>query len=236
MGAKTRSIWHSSTKQLKIYKAASYPRCGLCFALSPSLWTTAGTRPTMQIILMRHGQPEMDLDTLKRRRMSANDVGKIVEAYETAALSANTAPPQDARNIADRCPVVISSDLPRAVQSSEKLETTAKAKIDPLFTESALPYLNWNTPKLSFFTWCIIFRILWLCGFSKNGESIAQANARAATCGAELTQHAHEEGAVLLLGHGIMNRLIARDLKKRGWKRTSKSSEKYWAFAIYSKH
>ncbi|HJE68756.1 hypothetical protein [Pseudomonas oryzihabitans] len=40
---------------------------------------------------------------------------------------------------------------------------------------------------------------------------------------------------VLLLGHGVMNRLIARQLQRQGWVEVSKSGSGYWGFAVYEK-
>nr|WP_244309277.1 hypothetical protein [Pseudomonas duriflava] len=42
-------------------------------------------------------------------------------------------------------------------------------------------------------------------------------------------------GTVLLLGHGIMNRLIAKQLKRRGWEQNVKQGSDYWSYAIFEK-
>jgi broad specificity phosphatase PhoE len=95
-----------------------------------------------------------------------------------------------------------------------------------------LPYLEWNSPKLTLFSWFIIFRLAWLCGFSKNGESIHNAKARAKLGADRLEHSAKEVGAVLHVGHGIMNRLLIKELKQRNWFVKSHTGEKYWSYTI----
>ncbi|MCL7708677.1 histidine phosphatase family protein, partial [Enterobacter kobei] len=71
--------------------------------------------------------------------------------------------------------------------------------------------------------------MLWLCGLSGNAETLHAAKARAATAAENLaTLASNKEGPVLLMGHGIMNRLIARRLLRQGWCEIRKSEEDYW--------
>ncbi|WMP19050.1 hypothetical protein [Thiothrix lacustris] len=44
---------------------------------------------------------------------------------------------------------------------------------------------------------------------------------------------AEEYGSVLLVGHGIMNRLLAKELHKQGWQVELSPSSKHWAFGVY---
>ncbi|MEP5154204.1 histidine phosphatase family protein [Planktotalea sp.] len=187
----------------------------------------------MQIIIMRHGQPELDLDDLKKIRMSARAVGDIVARYEQADLAADSEPSEAALELAQTCSRGFCSELPRAIGSIEKLGLSEKTTIDPDFTESALPFLTWARPNLTFFTWCILFRITWLFGFSQNGEHIRGAKTRAKRCAERLIADTKEDETTLLLGHGIMNRLIARELKRNGWRKIASSGENYWAISTY---
>lgn len=189
----------------------------------------------MKIILMRHGRPELDLDRLRSEKMVPITVGQIVKDYERSGLSDGSTPPSDALNISGACNRAYCSDLPRAVESISRLGLDEKVLIDELFRESSLPYLKWSKPKLTFFTWCIIFRIMWLFGFAKNGEAIADAKKRGRQCVDKLCQDATSNDTVLFLGHGIMNRLISSELKKQGWNKLAGSTEQYWSYVIWQK-
>ncbi len=186
----------------------------------------------MKIVIMRHGQPTTDLNALKSKRLSPHDIGKIVNAYELVNLNTENIPPKKSKDIASQCNLALSSDLPRAIESLIMLEKTAYTH-DKVFRESALPYVNWHHPKSSFFTWSIIFRILWLCGFAKNGESIQVAKQRAQVGAEQLHELACKHDSVLLLGHGIINRLLAKKLKNKGWRQIAHTGENYWSYKIF---
>ncbi|WP_150525620.1 histidine phosphatase family protein [Roseibium sediminis] len=190
---------------------------------------------TLKIVLMRHGKPDIDLEDLLTRRVSAAQVGEIVRAYEMSGLSRDSTPNLSAIEEVKVTGFVICSDLPRAVQSVELLGGRHKSLIDESFRESSLPYLNSRWPRLSLYAYFILFRIAWLLGFSTNGESVCAARRRAARNASKLMELAQTHGSVVLLGHGIMNRLIARELKKSGWRRETRSNEGYWSHTVFEK-
>lgn len=182
---------------------------------------------------MRHGRPEVDLEGLLKQRVSAAEVGKIVSEYEMSGLSESSQPSLSAQDEVKASGYVICSDLPRAVQSVEKLQGGDKLMIDSSFRESSLPYLASSWPRLSLFTYFLLFRLAWLLGFSANGESMRAARKRARSNASKLHELARKHGSVVLLGHGIMNRLIARELKRSGMTCIERSNEKYWSYTVF---
>ncbi|MEM9631480.1 MAG: histidine phosphatase family protein [Pseudomonadota bacterium] len=187
----------------------------------------------MKIVLMRHGKPEVDLEALLKHRVSAFQVGEIVKEYEMSGLSKDSKPYSSAIDEVKASGFVICSDLPRAVQSVEVLGGRHKSLIDENFRESSLPYLNSTWPRLSLYAYFLLFRMAWLLGFSTNGESIRAARIRAASNASKLKELAQTHDSVVLLGHGIMNRLIARELVKSGWRREERSDEGYWSYTVF---
>ncbi len=186
----------------------------------------------MKIVIMRHGKPNLDLEAIKSLRMSPAQMAQIVYEYEFSDLDPLSPPNEDSRRVAQECTISISSDLPRSISSSKFLGFDEVNRIDPCFRESALPYVEWSGPKLSFFSWAIIFRLAWLCGFSKNGESIQAAKARSKLAADTLERSSRKVEAVLHVGHGIMNRLLVKELKRRTWLVKSHMGEKYWSYTI----
>ena len=186
----------------------------------------------MKIVVMRHGKPRLDLEVIKSSKMASSSLGEIVERYELTELDKSFPPDDDAVNISKVCVSSLSSDLPRAVSSIEILGLSEVNCDDSLFRESALPYLELDSPRLSFFTWAIIFRIAWFFGFSKNGESIRKAKNRASQGVDKLENVVRKECTLLFMGHGIINRLIIIELKRRKWKVREKTAEKYWSYTV----
>jgi len=188
-----------------------------------------------KIILMRHGEPKLNLDLLKQQRFSSKELGQLIKQYETSPLKPNNKPPIDATNIANTADHFFCSDLVRAIESTQRLAGDKKIIQNPCFRESDLPYFDGQHLKLSFMNWAIILRVLWFLGFSNNGEPIKQAKVRAKTSAAELVASTALHNTVLLLGHGIMNRLIAKELKSQGWQLSNKTGISYWSFMVFEK-
>lgn len=60
------------------------------------------------------------------------------------------------------------------------------------------------------------------------------AKKRAAQAAGILIKRAREtNGPVLLMGHGVMNRLIAKELMSQGWEVHSRPGQGYWNAAVY---
>lgn len=75
---------------------------------------------------------------------------------------------------------------------------------------------------------------MWLCGLSRNAERPAAAKQRAVQAANILVTFAKvTNGPVLLMGHGVMNRLIARELMSLGWKERRRQGNGYWSAGIY---
>jgi len=186
----------------------------------------------MKIIIMRHGKPLLDLEAMKYQRMPSARLGQIVNEYETSDLDPSNAPDKDSICAAEECAISISSDLPRAISSSMLLGFEKTNRVDPCFREPALPHMEWSRPKLTLYSWAILFRLAWLCGFSKNGESVQEVKARS-KLGADKLEHLAREGdAVLHVGHGIMNRLLVRELRRRKWLVKRHTGENYWSYTV----
>lgn len=180
----------------------------------------------MPIILMRHGKP----DGLSSQRLSAQAMTQWTADYDRALIG-DDMPPQRCIDIARQADIVVASPLPRALASLEKLGLSASV-IDPLFREVGLPSLPLATPALPPALWLSLLRLLWLCGYSGSVESFRHARQRAVVAASQLISLS-EQGTVLLAGHGIMNKLIARELRRQGWLAEKHASSRYWSTAVY---
>jgi len=89
-----------------------------------------------------------------------------------------------------------------------------------------------KTPALPPGLWLSLLRLLWFCGYGGSVESFRHARRRAAQAASQLIALS-ERGTVLLAGHGIMNKLIARELRRQGWLAEKHASSRYWSTAVY---
>jgi len=175
---------------------------------------------------MRHGQPTLATPL----KIAMSDMKGWIEHYNRSEIADQTVPDASMR-LAASASVIVSSSAPRALTSVQALGLKP-AVVDELFCEAQLPYGHWRLPRLSPFPWAFIFRVLWLCGYSRDAEPVKAAKLRANTA-AQRLQSLASEGPGLLLGHGVMNRLIARQLLADGWTRQQQNGSQYWSTAVY---
>lgn len=179
----------------------------------------------MTITLMRHGKPDHHLPG----RRSALAMAQWCEVYDLAEICDH--PPERSLRLAARAQVIVTSPLPRARSSLAKLGRPAQ-QVDALYREVAMPVMPLAFPALPPVLWLPLLRAMWLFGYKGEVESYAEAKQRAARAALQLIALSRH-GDVLLVGHGIMNKLIARQLRKLGWLGEKHASSRYWSSAIY---
>lgn len=175
----------------------------------------------MRIILLRHGAPLVDAP----RWQSAAAFRDWLTRYEQAVVA--EVPPTGVCELAAGCNHALCSDLPRSLTSAACLSVSAS--IDPLWRECPLPPPSRSLPPLPTKLWLLGLRLAWLAGYSAGGESFVQARLRARQGAEQLIGLASEHGAVLLVGHGLFNRLLLRELRRRGWALARRSGRAYWS-------
>jgi len=167
--------------------------------------------------------------------VSASQFGNWITSYNSAGVERGSVIPQASLEYARTCGVVVTSNLLRSVQSAKFLHVENYQAPDKLFAEAGMPYATWVTFKLPPKYWAVLFRVLWYLGYSKNSESYREARKRSVLAVRQLVDLAESHQSVLLVGHGIFNRLVAQELKGLGWIGPDNPGSKYWAFRTYSK-
>jgi broad specificity phosphatase PhoE len=182
----------------------------------------------MEIVLARHGRPKL-------RQWSWITPGQFAEwirAYDQAGIFVEEVPPH-IRAKAVQSPWIVSSPLPRCEQSAQALAPLRQIDKEELFREAGLPHAFWRFPRLPSSVWTVIFRAAWFCGYSTNSESLVMARNRARSAALRLIDLAREHQSVFLVGHGIINTLIAKELIRQGWMGPSRPAHRHWRFSVY---
>ena len=187
----------------------------------------------MQIVLMRHGEPETNLSNMLKLKCSAHELKALIRTYNDSGINKQNAPSSEALYVTKTCKSIACSDLRRSIESAKVLAVPKIDLVDSIFRESDLPHANWRYPKLELITWFFFFRAIWFLGYSKNGEPISTAQQRAKIAFMKLKQMAVEYGSVTLIGHGIVNRLVAKNLRADGWKGPKNPGNNYWDYGVY---
>jgi len=190
-------------------------------AISPDL-----ARPGA-VILARHGRPALS----RKIRLNAAEYREWWAAYEIAGLAPEQAPPPGLKAICDRAGFIIASTRPRSVETARTLTRGRVFAEDPIFVEAPLPPPSlpaWI--RLSPRLWGFITRFLWWFFDHHDGEeSRAQAHARAAEAARQLTELAAGGKDVVVVAHGFFNAMVARALRRQGWRCISDQGYRYWS-------
>ncbi len=187
---------------------------------------------TGRIITVRHGRPDLSHDL----KITSKEYGDWWARYDASGLHPDERPPQSLIDLASDARTVLSSSLPRAMETARHATGGAiEAPADALFVEAPLP----PPPAPSFVklrpgTWGVVSRTFWFCGYAPEGvENHFETWRRVREITARLADHARE-GDVVLCAHGYLNWMIDRRLRKEGWVRTERDGgNHYWSWRIY---
>ncbi|VAW63898.1 hypothetical protein MNBD_GAMMA09-1143 [hydrothermal vent metagenome] len=185
----------------------------------------------MKIILLRHGQPVLPA----MNKLSADSFHQWVIAYNASGLSNTSLPTEAAIMHASDCNAIVCSTLQRSVESAQKLAEKKIVLSHEIFNEAGLPVARWKKFKTSPKIWAVFFRILWLLGYSHRSESYKEVKLRASQAADQLTELAYKQHKILFVGHGVYNRLLAKELKRKGWHGPGNPGSKHWSSAVYTK-
>lgn len=180
----------------------------------------------MEIILMRHGKPVLD----RTGRITAAEMAQWIEHYNLSEVEHENIPIASVK-LADTAAIIVASTASRALSSVRALGHTVSVT-DAVFCEAPLPFALWHFPRLPPYVWAAFFRLLWLFGYSRCSDSVQVTKVRAERAAQKLITLA-KDGPVLLVGHGIMNHLIAKELITLGWTSSTMQKSKYWSASAY---
>ncbi len=185
----------------------------------------------MQIVLARHGKPAWDF----RTPIPGHAFGDWRRGEDNAPLDTSQRPGAELERLIRSASCLVASPLRRSLDSARILAPGAAPLIDARFREAELPGAIRSGLRLRPEAWAWLARAAWFCGWADGVESFGAARKRAASGAALLIERAASSGAVVLVGHGLMNVLIAWQLRAAGWKGPRLPSRRHWAFGIYER-
>ena len=181
-----------------------------------------------KIILLRHG--EVDIQNYKN--MSSIEFGEWIIEYNNSDIKSDFLQKNDIKKLLNETDILICSTLRRSLLS---LETLKKIPFESnaLFNEAEIPYSRSNFLRLKAIHWLVIYRILWFLGYSKNAESYKQTKIRAKEATGYLIKLSENNESVILVGHGIMNKLIQKELLLNKYLERKKTKNKNWDYSVF---
>lgn len=186
---------------------------------------------TGRIITVRHGKPDLSREV----RITGREYGDWWQQYDRSGLHPDERPSAALIKLASAAATVLSSTLPRAVETARHItKGEREVPADALFVEAPLPPPPVPFLRLRPGTWGVISRTLWVCGYAPGEiEPQSQTWRRVHQITDRLIHHA-TGGDVMLCAHGYLNWMIDRSLRSKGWSLSRRSGgNDYWSWRIY---
>jgi broad specificity phosphatase PhoE len=181
------------------------------------------------IVLSRHGKPDWDYRTsIPGRAFAEWRLGE-----DNAPLDPLSRPGPALAQQVRAASCVITSPLRRSLDSARLLAPASVPVTDALFREVDLPCGFRSAARLRPDLWAVLARSAWFCGWSDGLESFAAARARASRAAQLLAARAESHDTIAVVGHGMMNILIARELRAQGWLGPRIPAPRHWSFGLY---
>lgn len=192
----------------------------------------------MKITLLRHGKPDLP----EWGKTYSSLMPKWIEAYNAAGVINESSLPCQTRVDQLKPDYIVCSTLQRSIHSAKIIGYSSPNLVDALFCEAELPAIKIPLLKLKPDDWSMIYRVFWFIGISPQVEPLSKFKHRVSLAAEKLIQLAEKQESVLLIGHGIMNRFLAKELLAKGWLGDEAPNSnkyygyQYWEYASYIKN
>jgi broad specificity phosphatase PhoE len=181
------------------------------------------------ITLVRHGP----VDVHWQSRIAGGAFAGFMNAFQLSGIVATSEPTADARHQARKARILVCSDLRRSFESASMIDPTRTCLRESLFREAALPTEFQTSLSFRASSWLVLARILWYVRRWPGIESPSDACERARRATSYLEHLVERNDSVLLVGHGYFNTLVARELRRRGWRGPNLPNVGHWGTTTY---
>jgi broad specificity phosphatase PhoE len=166
-----------------------------------------------------------------------------INQYDAAGIRVKEHFSRQTWQVDGKAKLIVCSNLPRAIHTAQIIDNETSRLVDGIFREAELPAIQIPIIRLTPHQWSMVFRVFWFAGVSTKVESLFLFKQRAALAVEKLIQLAelHDSLLLVLVGHGIINRFLAKGLISRGWAGDESPHGKkywgyrYWEYACYTK-
>jgi broad specificity phosphatase PhoE len=168
----------------------------------------------IQIYLIRHAKPNLH----KRFLSSSGQAQNYIENYNKAPI--HEIDLNKVKIDLNKPHQIYCSSLARSQETALSLFGDSYVVVsDSIFREFELKIVHANSiVQLPLDLWKGVSRLFWLLGCNHESiESYKEAKKRVVLAADNLEKLASQEETAILVGHGMINAAIAKELRKRGW-------------------
>jgi broad specificity phosphatase PhoE len=183
-----------------------------------------------KITFIRHAKVDMD----SSKPITAKMLKSWEEEYNTAPIIQDIPKNKALYQAFDEVDYILSSTLKRA-QDSVVLLGSDVDESNALFNEAQIPDLHGHFIKLKPTSWLVLFRLLSLLGFGRWSVTLKETKRQAKEASRVLLEFSERHNNIILVGHGVMNWLIRKELLASDWKSDGKDAHGNWGMTVLSK-
>jgi broad specificity phosphatase PhoE len=176
-----------------------------------------------KITFIRHAKVDMDSSI----PMTSKMLKRWEEAYNNAPIIQDLPEDQALYQVFDEVDYILSSTLKRSHDSVALLDRSIDES-NVLFNEAQVPALEGTFIKLKPTSWLVLFRLFSLVGFGRWAMTLKETKSQAKEASEILLKLSEKHDNIILLGHGVMNWLITKELGTVGWESKGKSEHHNW--------
>ncbi len=166
--------------------------------------------------------------------MSRDDVERWRDRYDATGIATGEQAPAPLRELG-RTACVVSSDLPRAVQSAALVATGRPVITSPLLRESIIPIPHLGPLRLPPIGWALAAGVAWSVHSRRALHPAVAAAAAQARAGAEwLHDITDGQGEVVAVTHAVAREGLARALRLLGWSLTAQDGGRHANWSAWS--
>jgi len=183
-----------------------------------------------KIVFIRHAK--VDMDSLMP--ITANMLKSWEEAYNCAPIVQEIPNHTELIERFKEADYVVCSQLRRSCDSVKLLGMTVDES-NARFNEASIPSLEGTLIKLKPTNWLVLFRLLSFVGVGRWAKTLKETKEDAKIASVRLLELSDEHQNIILMGHGVMNWLIRKELVKSGWRYEGKDAHGNWGITTLSR-
>lgn len=140
------------------------------------------------------------------------------EEYDAAGVAANDAPPPALSKLIGSTGIVVSSDMPRALESAERIAPDEPIPVSPLLRESPHEIPQRFPLRMPVAAWDALLHAQWTLKIANGTDASPKALTRAHAAADWLIGIVRERSPLVAVTHGVFRRLLADRLMTIGWR------------------
>jgi broad specificity phosphatase PhoE len=188
------------------------------------------TQGTREIHLVRHGPSAL---ASPGTWLSGPAYGRYVAEYDRTGIKRDSQAPPEVATLCARATRVVSSDLPRAMETAERAGPRVPIEISSLLRESSSSLPRWPI-TMPLFVWDALILGAWRVRQALGFDDYTGTRARAVKAADLLMEVRGTAECLVVVTHGDFRVMLTRELLKRGLTGTSARTDfrnwSVWSF------